>query len=271
MNFFNKMAEKFLTANRRLKKWQRVVSVLAAVVVFVTTYALVLPAITLDKETASTQAGMEIAASEQEPGSDGTVYEAEPEEEPDEVQAESGEAEPQAESASEDSGSQEAEVSEDSEDQSGESEDADSGQDTTETAETVEEVQLITEKTQLSYRYIDENFETDPDDNVDDGYTVYAEFDADAKLPVGVELRVKEITKESDPEAYKAYYEKTLSEMQDKYDENTDLSFARFYDISFVYNGEEIEPSGYVKVRIEYNKPVEVKTLIQARKAQRKL
>ena len=260
MNFFNKMAEKFLTANRRLKKWQRVVSVLAAVVVFVTTYALVLPAITLDKETASTQAGMEIAASEQEPGSDGTVYEAEPEEEPDEVQAESGEAEPQAESASEDSGSQEAEVSEDSEDQSGESEDADSGQDTTETAETVEEVQLITEKTQLSYQYIDENFETDPDDNVDDGYTVYAEFDADAKLPVGVELRVKEITKESDPEAYKAYYEKTLSEMQDKYDENTDLSFARFYDISFVYNGEEIEPSGYVKVRIEYNKPVEVKT-----------
>lgn len=260
MNFFNKMAEKFLTANRRLKKWQRVVSVLAAVVVFVTTYALVLPAITLDKETASTQAGMEIAASEQEPGSDGTVYEAEPEEEPDEVQAESGEAEPQAESASEDSGSQEAEVSEDSEDQSGESEDADSGQDTTETAETVEEVQLITEKTQLSYRYIDENFETDPDDNVDDGYTVYAVFDADAKLPVGVELRVKEITKESDPEAYKAYYEKTLSEMQDKYDENTDLSFARFYDISFVYNGEEIEPSGYVKVRIEYNKPVEVKT-----------
>ena len=258
MNFFNKMAEKFLTANRRLKKWQRVVSVLAAVVVFVTTYALVLPAITLDKETASTQAGMEIVASEQEPGSDGTVYEAEPEEEPDEVQAESGEAEPQAESASEDSGSQEAEVSEDSEDQSGESEDADSGQDTTETAETVEEVQLITEKTQLSYRYIDENFETDPDDNVDDGYTVYAVFDADAKLPVGVELRVKEITKESDPELYEAYYEKALSGLQDKYDENTELSFARFYDIKFMYNNAEVEPRGDVKVRIEYKKAVEI-------------
>ena len=127
MNFFNKMAEKFLTANRRLKKWQRVVSVLAAVVVFVTTYALVLPAITLDKETASTQAGMEIVASEQEPGSDGTVYEAEPEEEPDEVQAESGEAEPQAESASEDSGSQEAEASED---KSTEAETEESGQET---------------------------------------------------------------------------------------------------------------------------------------------
>ena len=77
MDFFNKLAEQFIKANRRLKKWQRVVSALAAVVVFVTTYAMVLPAITLDKETASTQAGIEIAASENEPESGGTVYGAE--------------------------------------------------------------------------------------------------------------------------------------------------------------------------------------------------
>ena len=77
MDFFNKLAEQFIIANRRLKKWQRVVSALAAVVVFVTTYALVLPAITLDKETASAQAGIEIAASENDPESGGTVYEAE--------------------------------------------------------------------------------------------------------------------------------------------------------------------------------------------------
>ena len=275
MDFINKMAEKFIEANRRLKKWQRAVSVLAAIVVFVTTYALVLPAITLDKDTASTQAGMEVAASEQEPGSGGTVYEAEPEEEP----AEEVQEEPVEEGGS-DSGSQEAEVSEE---QSSDAEPVESSQETdnteeepaaasgetveasasvenSETAKTVEEVQLITEKTQLTYQYIDENFEKDPDDDVDDGYTVYAEFGASAKLPVGVELKVKEITKESDPEAYEAYYEKALSELQDKYDENTDLSFARFYDISFVYNGEEVEPSGYVRVRIEYNKPVEVKT-----------
>ena len=275
MDFINKMAEKFIEANRRLKKWQRAVSVLAAIVVFVTTYALVLPAITLDKDTASTQAGMEVAASEQEPGSGGTVYEAEPEEE----SAEEGQEEPVEEGGS-DIGSQEAEVSEE---QSSDAEPVESSQETdnteeepaaasgetvetsasvenSETAKTVEEVQLITEKTQLTYQYIDENFEKDPDDDVDDGYTVYAEFGASAKLPVGVELKVKEITKESNPEAYEAYYEKALSELQDKYDENTDLSFARFYDISFVYNGEEVEPSGYVRVRIEYNKPVEVKT-----------
>ena len=40
--------------------------------------------------------------------------------------------------------------------------------------------------------------------------------------------------------------------------ENTALSFARFYDIKFVYNGEEVEPSGDVKVRIEYKKAVKV-------------
>ena len=71
-----------MKVNRRMKRWQRVVSVLAAIVVFVTTYSLVLPAITLDKETASTQAGIEVAASENEAEGDGTVFEAEPEEEP---------------------------------------------------------------------------------------------------------------------------------------------------------------------------------------------
>ena len=310
MNFVDKMIDRFFKLNRRLKKWQRVVSVLSAVVVFITTYTLILPAITLDKETASTQAGMEIAASENEPSSDGTVYEAEPEEEPEaepaeesqeeeaveetqeEVTVEEPQEEATAEDSGSDSGSQEAEVSTDqpanenadnaasnedataaeSEQEveskeeetapaaSGETVEAPASGETTEIAKPVEEIQLITEKTQLIYKYIDESFENDPEDEVDDGYTVYAEFDADAKLPVGVELKVKEITKESDPEAYEAYYEKALSEMQDKYDENTGLSFAKFYDISFVYNGKEVEPSGSVKVRIEYNKPVEVKT-----------
>ena len=81
MNFIDKMVEHFIKLNRKMRRWQRVVSILGAVVVFVTTYTLVLPAITLDKETASTQAGMEIAASENEPSEDGTVFESQPEEE----------------------------------------------------------------------------------------------------------------------------------------------------------------------------------------------
>ena len=289
MDFFNKLAEQFIRMNRRLKKWQRVVSALAAVVVFITTYALVLPAITLDKETASTQAGIEIATSENDPESEGTVYEAEPEElseEPQEEAEEPQETEAVTEDSGSENGSQEAEedsIDEDSESDNGQgkeeqtgnegSSDAeDVGPDTDEddasTAETLpedetaEEIQLITEDTQLTYEYIDEAYEDgiddESDDGIDDGYIVYAEFGADAKLPEGVELQAEEITKESDPELYEAYYEKALSGLQDKYDENTALSFARFYDIKFVYNGEEVEPSGDVKVRIEYKKAVEI-------------
>ena len=49
MNFIDKMVEQFMKVNWRMKRWQRVVSVLSAIVVFVTTYALVLPAITFDE------------------------------------------------------------------------------------------------------------------------------------------------------------------------------------------------------------------------------
>lgn len=73
MDLINKMVECFLKANRRLKRWQRAVSIMAAIVVFATTYAFVLPAVTLDKETASEQSGIEIAASDNEPDSSGTV------------------------------------------------------------------------------------------------------------------------------------------------------------------------------------------------------
>ena len=319
MEFLNRIVERFIRANRKLKRWQRAVSLLAAAIVFVTTYALVLPAITLDKETASTQSGIEIAASDNEPDGDGTVYEAEPEEQAEEIQEEESEnsqeeeaeepeendseglqdAEAVTEESGSQSGSQDAEVSEeddsdeDTETADGqntegqaESEEAEklsddedvvpdtSGDDTAadpavlteETlaeVETAEEIKLITEETQLVYEYVDEEYENgiedDNDDGIDDGYFVYAEFGADAKLPEGVELIAEEITKESDPEAYEAYYEKALSGLQDKYDENTALSFARFYDIKFVYNGKEVEPAGDVKVRIEYKKAVEIK------------
>ena len=301
MDFFNRMVEQFIRANRRLKKWHRAVSVMAAIVVFATTYALVLPAITLDKETASTQAGIEIAASDNEADSGGTVYEPgsgeepqEDSEEPDENDSgESQEAGTVTEDSGSHGGSREAEVSEEDDsgresdggqntDEQADSEEAEDSADRTDNAsdttgdavaaltaetpaesETDEESGLITEKTLLTYEYIDEDYEDgiddENDDGIDDGYFVYAEFGAEAKLPKGVELKAEEITKESDPETYEAYYEKALSGLQDKYDENTALSFARFYDIKFVYNGEEVEPSGDVKVRIEYKKAVEIK------------
>ena len=289
MNFIDKMVERFLKLNRRMKRWQRAVSVMAAVVVFATTYALVLPAITLDKDTATTQAGIEIAASENESDEAGTVFESEQEdpvaeEEPEEAEEPAAEEkteeavaeEPsEEEDSSSESGSQEAEAVETEAPETTEAETeatekanvsetapADESEQTevltteeaatygtTEaavaavTGQTAEEVKLITEDTQLTYEGSD--------------YVVYADFGESAKLPEGVQLRAKEITRESDPDAYEMYYQKALSEMQGKYDENTTLSFAKFYDIAFVYDDVEIEPSGNVNVRIEYKQAVE--------------
>ena len=47
--FLSRAAE-FLAAQRRRKRWVKVVSAMAAVVVFCTTYALILPAITMEKD-----------------------------------------------------------------------------------------------------------------------------------------------------------------------------------------------------------------------------
>ena len=344
MDFFNRIVEQFIRANRKLRRWQRAVSLLSAVVVFVTTYALVLPAITLDKDTAQQQSGIEVAASEANIEKRGAaVADAEPEEVPVEEAAEpevtvgepednDGGEEPEyvevtepTETVEEEPGQNEdSEPKENNgeepeyindeepeysgegdtlsdennghynESKSNDGENSAASSDapvngTTETkaeeilvkgilsADDLEaaiaagEIELITEKTQLVYEYIDEEYEKykeenkdkeageDSEEEIDDGYFVYAEFGAPAKLPAGVELEVREITKESSPEEYAMYCEKTLAEMQNKYDENTGITFARFYDISFVYQGLEIEPSGDVRIRIEYKREIDVR------------
>ena len=300
MDFFDRMVEEFSRLNKKMSKWQRVVTVLSAAVVFATTYTLILPAITLDKNTAQQQPGIIVAANEVNVESDGaTAAEAEPEEAaaPEEPEVMIiGEEPEQLDEGHEDS-IEEPEAGDESaapSEENGEAYDRDddeggaaSGEPAPGVTETLAddisdseplspeeleaavaagEIELITEKTQLVYEYTDEEYEKNKEagedsdertDDVDDGYFVYAEFDASAKLPVGVELQVREITEESDPELYAMYREKTLAEMQDKYDDNTGIRFAKFYDIGFLYDGKRVEPSGDVKVRIEYKREIE--------------
>jgi len=316
MSFFDKIAERFSQLNKKMKSRQRVVSVLSVIVVFATVYALILPAITLDKNTAQQQPGIKAAASEasveksgeasdeadpeEEPASEETAEPEEiieeeqgpgqTEEEPEEIigeESERNETDREESDRIEEEPEEFIEVPEqedsaESDDESGAANEepapgvtetlADDILDSEplspeelEAAVAAGEIELITEKTQLTYEYIDEEYEKSRKeskdgntDDVDDGYFVYAEFDASAKLPVGVELQAREITEESDPELYAMYREKTLAEMQDKYDDNTGIRFAKFYDIGFIYNGKRIEPSGDVKVRIEYKKEIEV-------------
>ena len=44
--------------NKKMKRWQRIVTVMAAIITFVTTYALILPAITVEREAIDDVGGM---------------------------------------------------------------------------------------------------------------------------------------------------------------------------------------------------------------------
>ncbi|AXQ77975.1 LPXTG cell wall anchor domain-containing protein [Streptococcus chenjunshii] len=182
------MRQWFNLKNLRLLKsrYKKLVVAVAIVVVFITTYALILPAITLDQNTAGQQAGIEVA----EPAS-----------------SEETEAEPEAEDGTQ-------------------TETDNSEQDKAE-----EETELISQPTSLQYS--------------GDDYEIAVDIDAAAKLPVGAELKVKEIDEKSD--SYASHYEQTKKAL-----DGDELSYARFFDISFVYKGEEVEPAATVQVHIKY-------------------
>lgn len=64
MDFLWKKAAEFLSNRRKDSRWRKTVTCLAAVVVFVTTYALILPAITMDDETAEQEPGVVLVQEE---------------------------------------------------------------------------------------------------------------------------------------------------------------------------------------------------------------
>lgn len=260
MQFLQRLIEIFIKEHGRRKRLYRVVSVLACIVVFTTTYAMILPAITLDQETAEEQPGIEVEAAG-DPAPAGEANDEADTGEPEESSGESnreendGENNPQASveiSAEEDaSAAEKTENPENAESAGAETTETDpenagagiTDQAGTEIAADTEE-KLLAEGTVLHAKGRD--------------YDVYATITAESGLYEGTTLEVREITKEEDEEEYQLYFDRAQKELKDKYDDNTSLSFARFYDISFLYKGTKVEPAGKVNVRIEYEKAVEV-------------
>ncbi|MGI5874631.1 MAG: prealbumin-like fold domain-containing protein [Bacillota bacterium] len=76
-------------------------------------------------------------------------------------------------------------------------------------------------------------------------YTVTAYYDESADLPAGTELSVSEI-------AAGAAYEECLAQTKEALGTESDVRAARFFDISFVSEGKEVEPGAAVDVRISY-------------------
>ena len=84
-------------------------------------------------------------------------------------------------------------------------------------------------------------------------YTVEVRYGA-AALPEGVALLVAEIP--ADSEEYQHYYEQSVAAMEVAESEET-VIFARFFDIQFQLDGQEIEPAAPVSVTITYAEQVE--------------
>ena len=93
-----------------------------------------------------------------------------------------------------------------------------------------------------------------------DDYTVQVDCPAEAKIPENAELKVREIVKEkeADKEEYEAYYKNAQKALKEKEGKETDISSVRFFDITFMVDGKEIEPAAKVEVKITYDKKVEV-------------
>ncbi len=85
-------------------------------------------------------------------------------------------------------------------------------------------------------------------------YTVEVDCPAEANIPKDAKLKVREI--KTGTAEYNGYYEKAQKAVASG--DETDISFARFFDISFEVDGKEIEPEAKVEVKITYDDKVEV-------------
>ncbi|MBQ3923947.1 MAG: hypothetical protein II696_00330, partial [Firmicutes bacterium] len=181
----NSFSERIQRSKRSLKRHRKLVTCLAAVVVFAVTYSLVLPAVTLDEQKAEETPGIETQTKVEEQVEKASANEKQENQAIEKADAgsqgdasgDSGEkakapakSEESDSSASKDSGSA---VKSDKKDSGIEESDKDkSDKDAKESSE--DENKLIDEKTELKF-----------DGN---GYKVVAEVDADAKLPADTKL-----------------------------------------------------------------------------------
>ena len=93
-----------------------------------------------------------------------------------------------------------------------------------------------------------------------DEYTVTLEYGKEAGIPDGTVLDVREISSDTDDakeqKEYEEYYDRSLEQLRSEKGGDTiaKLGFARFYDITLVSGGKEIEPGDDVKVTFKYSK-----------------
>lgn len=209
-------------------KYKKVMLVLASIVVFMTTYALVLPAITVELQRIleddalgiSLEHTTETSSVEEIAQTDGS-------------QEMSTAQESTAAIVIEETGDGEAAaVSGDTQAVDGAT--SSDASDRKDLLILPEYLPLIEEETTLSYEA--------------DEYTVSATFDASAKFPQGIELNVAELDESlSEYDNYRTMVDSIFSE-----EVGRSMSFVQLLDIYFSYDGIEYQPQGEVKITIAY-------------------
>ena len=205
-----------------IQKQRKLALVLSCIVVFATTYILILPAFTLDNEAAHEQGGIDIPQNTAEQMIDGST-----------TKTEEAESAPEASEASD---------TDEPEKSSGEKSSEEITADNT--SGNHKEKNVVAEEETVS---VLPTFDGD-------GYTVTV-LDKENVLPAGTEVTVKEIDKDKYPQAYEQYANDSLDALNSDAESTRKLKFAHFYDIKLVVDGEELStPEDSVSVKIEYDK-----------------
>ena len=210
-------------------KYRKVVNLVAIIVVFATTYALILPAITLESDKASQLSGISVSETNSE--------------------TQSNEAPPVEVTEATSQAVEESSVIEQTTTTTSVTSTTEVSSEPQTTEATQVDQRLITEATEADQRLI-----TEATEFVHKGkdYEVIARFDASAKMPKGVELKVKEI--EAGTDTYKSRFNIAKATLGARA-----LTFARFFDISFVHDGKEIQPEAPISIQIKTDSNIKLK------------
>jgi len=233
-----------------------VVKALAVLVVFVTTYMLILPAFTLERDEAVRQGGIDIPAIE-------TAAEGSSD---DDAASSDSEAETGTEAQTEDTAKAKAKANEAS------------GKETISVdSKAAAEAEAVIEDTASTKTKAENEAEAGNDSDIKaaaladpltfegEGFTVTVD-DAKSVLPENTEVVASELLEKPEEgtkaerkeaeEAYKKYYELAQQAVKDEAGSNDAraISFVKFYDISLQTAGETVQPDKPVNVTITYDK-----------------
>ncbi|MBR3125701.1 MAG: VWA domain-containing protein [Mogibacterium sp.] len=245
----------FMAQLRKKMNFKSLVVTLAAIVVFTTTYLLILPAFTLDKEEAVEQGGIDVVAVETAADADQAEKDAVPEETAVGADQADKDAVPEETAADADQAEKDVVPEEKAEpkEETGKAKAANKSEaiDKPEAAAAKPEVNLLTQQKTIT-----------ADQAKGDDFEVSAVVDGGSKVPEDVSITAAELGKKTDEEKeiFAKYEEEALKALKEDSDNVKAIKSIKLYDISLESDSqdESVEPAKPVNVKIAYEDGMKV-------------